>query len=79
MCMTYTTSQDEKAMLRVFMRLQGNDIGFEMPIYITHAFKFLRLQVINTGFEMPICVTHAFKCVRLQLINTGFEMPICVI
>ena len=37
MCMTYTTSQGEKAMLRVFMRLQVNDTGFEMPIYTTHA------------------------------------------
>ena len=50
MCMTYTTSQDEKAMLRVFIRLQVNDTGFEMPIYIIHAFKCVRLQVINTGF-----------------------------
>ena len=33
MCTTYTTSQDEKAMLRVFMRLQVNNTGFEMPIY----------------------------------------------
>ena len=32
MCMTYTTSQDKKAMLRVIMRLQVNDAGFEMPI-----------------------------------------------
>ena len=33
-CMTYTTSQDEKAMLKLFMRLQVNDTGFEMPIYV---------------------------------------------
>ena len=53
MCMTYTTSQDEKAMLRVFMRLQVNDTGFEMPIYVTYAFKCVRLQVNNVGQPYP--------------------------
>ena len=32
MCMTYTTSQDGKEMLRVFMRLEVINTGFEMPI-----------------------------------------------
>ena len=74
MCMTYTTSQDGKEMLRVFMRLEVINTGFEMPIWLTHVFKCARLQVINksTGFEMHICVTHAFHRVRLQVINTGF-------
>ena len=36
-CMTYTISQGEKAMLRVFMRLQVDNTGFEMAIYATHA------------------------------------------
>ena len=40
MCMTYTTSQDEKAMLRVFMRLQVNDTRFEMPIYCNLIFNY---------------------------------------
>ena len=56
MCMTYATSQDEKAMLRVFMRLQVIDTGFKMPICVTHALKCVRLQVIDTGFEMPIYI-----------------------
>ena len=38
MCMTYTTSQDEKATLRVLMRLQDNGTDFEMPICVTHEF-----------------------------------------
>ena len=42
------------------MHLQVNDTGFEMPTYITHAFKCMRLQVIITGFVMPVCTTHAF-------------------
>ena len=54
MCMTYTTSQDEKAMLRTFMRLQSDIIGFRMPIYTTHALRCVRLQINNTGFEIPI-------------------------
>ena len=59
MCETYTTSQDEKAMIRVFVRLQVNIVSSEMPIYTTHALKCVRLQVNNTGFEMPIYIlTH---------------------
>ena len=51
MYMTYTTSRVKKAMLRVFMRLQGNIIGFEMPLYITHT---LQMSVIVNiiSFEM---------------------------
>ena len=33
MCMTYTISQNQKAMLGVFMRLQVNIIGAEIPTY----------------------------------------------
>ena len=66
--MTYNTSRDEKAMLRVFMRLQVNIIDFEMPMYTTHTLKCVRLQVDITGFEMPMYTTHAVGCVRFMLI-----------
>ena len=46
MCMAYTTSREEKAMLRVFMRLQVNKIGSEMPIYTTYAIKCVRLTLL---------------------------------
>ena len=65
--MTYTISQDEEAMFGVFMCLQINIIGFDMPTYTTHAFKCVRLQVNITGFEMPIYTNDALKCVRLQV------------
>ena len=46
MCMTYTISREEKAMLKVFMRLQVNRTGFEMPIYVTHAVDCVRFTLI---------------------------------
>ena len=60
MCMTYNTFQDEKAMLRVFMRLEVNNTGFEMPIYVTRAFKCVRLQVniIQVLRRLYVQLTH---------------------
>ena len=43
------------------VRLQVNNIGFEMPICVTYAFKCVHLQVINTGFEMPTVIVRLFQ------------------
>ena len=39
MCMASTTSRDDKAMIRVFMRLHVNIIGFEMTMYTNRALR----------------------------------------
>ena len=67
MCTTYTTFQDENAMLRVFMRLQDNNTGFEMPMYVTYVLMCGRLQVINIGFKMVIYTRSVQKVSGLPL------------
>ena len=54
MCTTYNNSQDENAMLKVFICLLANNTGYEIPTYVTYALKCVCLQVINIGFGMPI-------------------------
>ena len=46
MCMTYTTSQDEKAILGIIVRLQVNNTGYEMHIYTNHAVNCVRFTLI---------------------------------